>query len=64
MLIEVIRDFDGLASLQDAWNQAVDASILDSVFQTHEWFYSWAKAFLSPDNMYVVVAYEDGRLVE
>lgn len=63
MLIDVIRDLNGLASLRDSWNQAVEASIFDSVFQTHEWFYSWAKVFSTPENMYVVVAYEDGKLV-
>jgi CelD/BcsL family acetyltransferase involved in cellulose biosynthesis len=63
MQVAVIRDFDSFASLQEAWNKAVEASHNDSVFLTHEWFYSWARAFLSPDDLYVLVAYDYGRVL-
>ncbi|MDR3553676.1 MAG: GNAT family N-acetyltransferase [Syntrophobacteraceae bacterium] len=63
MQVAVIRDFDSLASLREAWNLAVEASHNDSVFLTHEWFYSWAKAFSSPDELYVLVAYDHGRVL-
>lgn len=62
MQIDVIRNIEHLASLQEAWNQAVENSIFDSVFVTHEWFYSWAKNFITNDNMYIVVA-SDGDML-
>jgi len=62
MEIEVVRDLQQLASLETAWNEAVEASGFDSVFLTHEWFYTWAKSFAPVDALNIVIAREDGRI--
>ena len=63
MQIDVIRDIVQLAPLRDAWNQAVANSNFDSVFVSHEWFYSWAKNFISNNSLYVVIARDGDTLL-
>jgi CelD/BcsL family acetyltransferase involved in cellulose biosynthesis len=63
MHIDVIRNLDQLADLRDAWNQAVENSNFDSVFVTHEWFYSWVKNFAPDKNIYIVIARDKDALL-
>jgi len=63
MQVEVIRDLEQLASLREAWDQAVGNSNFDSVFVTHTWFYCWAKHFASNQNIYVVIARDGGEIL-
>ncbi len=62
MEIEVVRELERLAQLKSEWNAAVESSGFDSIFQTHEWFYAWAKNFAHSDALNIVVARNNGQI--
>lgn len=63
MQTTVIRELDQLEGLRDAWNLAVESSNYDSVFLRHEWFCCWAKHFIPPSSMFVVLAWDGDRII-
>lgn len=63
MQVDVIRNLEQLAPLRDAWNHAVAQSEFDSVFVSHEWFYTWAKHFTTDRDLYVVIARDGNNLL-
>jgi CelD/BcsL family acetyltransferase involved in cellulose biosynthesis len=63
MHIEAYSDLKRIAGLEEDWNRAVEASAFDSVFGTHEWFFSWGGAYLGHNSPLVVTARDRGELI-
>lgn len=63
MKIEIIRDMEGLKSLEAGWNDLVEGSNFDYAFSTFEWFYSFVIGFGKNKNLCVVTANENGKLL-
>ena len=61
--VEVVRDFERFQQLKDAWNAAVETSVNDSVFLTHEWFSSWIRAYAGDSTLCIVVGWQGDRIV-
>jgi CelD/BcsL family acetyltransferase involved in cellulose biosynthesis len=62
--LEVIRDVEAFASLQDGWNRLAEQSAA-TVFQTHEWLFLWWKHFGAGGNrtLHTLIARNDRTIV-
>ncbi|UCG85499.1 MAG: GNAT family N-acetyltransferase [Gemmatimonadota bacterium] len=57
------RVFRKLADLQEIagfWNDLLERSLNDNLFLTWEWISTWVSNYLSGDDLFVIVVYDDG----
>jgi CelD/BcsL family acetyltransferase involved in cellulose biosynthesis len=63
MQIEIITTIQELQEYEHVWNDVVDGSPCDSIFVTYEWFLSWIKHFNKCNNLTIVIARDNKRLL-
>jgi CelD/BcsL family acetyltransferase involved in cellulose biosynthesis len=60
---QVVRDLAELLALESAWAALYAGSVAATPFQTHGWVTAWAAAYVPPQRLFVVLVWQDGRLV-
>jgi CelD/BcsL family acetyltransferase involved in cellulose biosynthesis len=63
MLLRIIKTFEEFEKLAASWNGLLAESSADQIFQRWEWQYTWAKHYLGQDQLRIILAFEEGRLV-
>jgi len=61
MNVDRITDRDRFYNLAKEWNSLLDASGMDCVFLTHEWFSSWWECFSGKNDLEVLLLKDDGN---
>ena len=63
MLVTVVRDMEGIASLRDKWQPLLDQSRPNHVFMTWEWLFTWWKHFGRGRELFVLVVEDKGEVL-
>lgn len=62
LTVRCVQDFDGLQKLKDEWNQLAAVSSPGNLFATWQWQATWARHYLAPGQLHVVLVC-DGQSV-
>lgn len=62
LTVRCVRDFDGLYTLRQAWTQLAAVSSPGNLFATWHWQAAWARHYLSPGQLHVVLVYDGPAL--
>ncbi|MFY9531902.1 MAG: GNAT family N-acetyltransferase [Candidatus Acidiferrales bacterium] len=63
MLVTLILDMEGVASLRDKWQPLLDQSRPNHVFMTWEWLFTWWKHFGRGRELFVLVVEDKGEVI-
>lgn len=61
--IRVVEDINEFMSLHETWDTLLSNHVSHVPFLCHDWFRIWLKHFLKEDRLFILLLYNDNRLV-